>query len=139
MQFALIFGLLLYFLSQGVIEGWIWADAKRKNDNKLICADVNKGVGVFDYHLWRGLEMTGIAISTFSALPLGYEAIPIVIGTWGIGVFTYERMLCYVQYDHIFVENRGKFEFMGLKIKRSWYYDAAMLLGGISFLVVGLK
>ena len=51
--------IILYWFSEGVTEGYTWAKAKRRKENKLIHPNNGKN-GIMDYHGWRIFENLGI-------------------------------------------------------------------------------
>ena len=84
--------IIMYWLAEGVSEGWTWSTTERKKINKLIHPN-NHSNGIMDYHGWRILENLGIWGTVVTAFFLD---IPIKsffalgIGAWFIGAFCYE-------------------------------------------------
>ena len=128
--------MVTYWLSEGCTEGYTWAKAKRRKENKLIFGSITKGkrdgVGYLDYHAWRLGENIGMVGSIFSAfLFTSFCSLLLTfLGSWMIGYFVYERALNYVVTDNPFV-TKGPWKMMGIELPRSNTFDCC--LAGIGF------
>ena len=107
--------IIMYWACEGVTEGYTFASAKRKIDNKLIHPN-NGSNGIMDYHAWRIFENLGIWGTVFSA--------------WLIGTFCYEANLNHVYYDKIWKPVDYKWHIFG--------YDIPWFGGKKSLILVGL-
>ena len=119
--------IIMYWLAEGVSEGWTWSTTERKKINKLIHPN-NHSNGIMDYHGWRILENLGIWGTVVTAFFLD---IPIKsffalgIGAWFIGAFCYECSLNYVNKGTMYKPVDYKWHILGYDIpwwggKRIW-------------------
>ena len=110
--------IIMYWLAEGVSEGWTWSTTERKKINKLIHPN-NHSNGIMDYHGWRILENLGIWGTVVTAFFLD---IPIKsffalgIGAWFIGAFCYECSLNYVNKGTMYKPVNYKWHILGYDI-----------------------
>ena len=135
--------MVTYWLSEGCTEGYTWAKAKRRKENKLIFGSITKGkrdgVGYLDYHAWRLGENIGMVGSIFSAFLFTsfWSLLLTFLGSWMIGYFVYERALNYVVNDNPFIE-KGPWKMMGIEIPRSNAFDWAVAGIGLGLIVLSI-
>ena len=87
--------IIMYWACEGVTEGYTFASAKRKIENKLIHPN-NGSNGIMDYHAWRIFENLGIWGTVFSAFLMVTSLksfILLGVGSWLIGTFCYEAIM----------------------------------------------
>lgn len=116
-----VFGLFLYFFSEGITEGLSFSGSTR----------TRKVLG-FDYHSWRYGELLGIGIITEIVFGL-----LTTLGFLFLFSFIYERMLQYAQGDG-FWALAGTYRLMGLRVKWSWTIDIGRLIIGALLLYFGI-
>jgi len=130
-------GLLLYFIGEGLTEGFTWANFDRRLKNRLIQHHWKGcGKGIFCYHSVRVcLENFGQLLFIFG-LYIGTINLNFlfILSRIFIGVFIYERFFNYVVYNKIFPQ-KGNYKIFNLEIKQSPIYDILVFLTGILIVV----
>jgi hypothetical protein len=119
--------IIMYWLAEGVSEGWTWSTTERKRTNKLIHPN-NWSNGIMDYHGWRILENLGIwgTVVTAFFLDISVQSFFLLgIGAWFIGAFCYECSLNYVNKGTMYKPVGYKWHILGYDIpwwggKRIW-------------------
>ncbi len=86
--------LIIYLITRGVIEGWVWYS--RDNDNK----DPKELISYNSYHHWRLVESFTIFIIACFVFP----SITTAIGSWLIGLTIYERLIVFVSHDNFWLK-----------------------------------
>ena len=135
--------MVTYWLSEGCTEGYTWAKAKRRKENKLIFGSITKGkrdgVGYLDYHAWRLGENIGMVGSIFSAFLFTniWSLLLTFGGSWMVGYFVYERALNYVCLGSPFA-SKGPWKMMGIELPRSNTFDCAVAIIGLSLVVLSI-
>ena len=153
----IIFGffILLYHISEGATEGYIWMKPAARRENPIITPN--------SYHTWRLLENIGIAGMVLTVLVFVFVIIMKVeelenindsailyillkstlsrlieqliyfgIGMWFIGYFAYERVLMYVSTGKFFKERGHIYHLLGIDIPRYPWQDFTLLgIGGL--------
>ena len=143
LELSFLWFMVVYWLSEGCTEGYTWAKAKRRKENKLIFGAIHKGkrdgVGYLDYHAWRLGENIGMVGSIFSAfLFTSFWSLSLTfLGSWMIGYFVYERALNYVVTDDPFVI-KGPWKMMGIEIPRSNAFDWAVAGIGLGLVILSI-
>ncbi len=114
--------IVLYWIAEGVSEGFTWANPKRKKENLLIVHQMNErlgGAGLMDYHGWRILENLGIwgtvIIAFFLDIPLK-DFLLLGSGSWLIGTCLYEFALNHVNNGTIWKPYDFKWHILGYDI-----------------------
>ena len=115
--------IILYWFSEGVSEGWTWANKTRQKKNKLICLHMGKGhAGMFDYHAWRIFENLGIWGTVIIGFLMGGYDVSfkkfffLGLGAWLIGTCLYEFALNYVNKNTIWKPIDFKWHILGYDI-----------------------
>ena len=124
--------IIMYWACEGVTEGYTFASAKRRKENKLIHPN-NGNNGIMDYHAWRIFENLGIWGTVFSAFLMITSLksfILLGVGSWLIGTFCYEANLNHVFYGVIWKPVDYKWHIFG--------YDIPWFGGKKSLILVGL-
>jgi len=131
--------MVTYWLSEGCTEGYTWAKAKRRKENKLIFGSITDGVGYLDYHAWRLGENIGMVGSIFSAFLFSsfWSLLLTFLGSWMIGYFVYERALNYVVTNDPFVI-KGPWKMMGIEIPRSNAFDWVVAGIGLGLVILSI-
>tara|TARA_Y100000310_G_scaffold65765_1_gene61215 strand:- start:1198 stop:1641 length:444 start_codon:yes stop_codon:yes gene_type:complete len=119
--------IIMYWLAEGVSEGWTWSTTERKKTNKLIHPN-NHSNGIMDYHGWRILENLGIwgTVVTAFFLDIPIKSFFLLgIGAWFVGAFCYECSLNYVNKGTMYKPVDYKWHILGYDIpwwggKRIW-------------------
>ena len=131
--------MLVYGLATGAREGYTWASAQRRGDNRLIEGRRGDGHGALDYHGWRTVEQAGVLGAIVSTYFLGkadtgkMKLARTILGSALVSYFVYERALNYVVTGEYFPK-KGPYHEMGMKIPRSQWFDAAAGLTGVYLL-----
>ena len=110
--------IIMYWLAEGVSEGWTWSTTERKKINKLIHPN-NHSNGIMDYHGWRILENLGIwgTVVTAFFLDISVQSFFLLgIGAWFIGAFCYECSLNYVNKGTMYKPVNYKWHILGYDI-----------------------
>ena len=110
--------IIMYWLAEGVSEGWTWSTTERKKINKLIHPN-NHSNGIMDYHGWRILENLGIwgTVVTAFFLDISIQSFFLLgIGAWFIGAFCYECSLNYVNKGTMYKPVNYKWHILGYDI-----------------------
>ena len=110
--------IIMYWLAEGVSEGWTWSTKLRKRTNKLIHPN-NHSNGIMDYHGWRILENLGIwgTVVTAFFLDISVQSFFLLgIGAWFIGAFCYECSLNYVNKGTMYKPVNYKWHILGYDI-----------------------
>lgn len=155
----------LYWCAEGMIQGWIWADNNRRDNNPLIIGnkgtwDPNAGSKIlyffkppWDFHFVRILEVAGIfgamlfsVLATFSAFTYGmsmttflWKWFVLVVGSGLCGAAFYEMLLNYVNNGVVFKEEDYRWHIGGFSVPWPTGYFGLMtlFLVGIGVMVVG--
>jgi len=135
LMISFILAVILYWLAEGVTEGYTWAGQKQRLFNKLIHPNAAHN-GLMDYHAWRILENVGIWGAVMLAMLIGPSAFWPGIGAWFIGLFLYEASLNYVCSLTMYKETGWKWHILGYNIpwftgKKIW----AFVVIGITILI----
>tara|TARA_R100000908_G_scaffold55644_2_gene30954 strand:+ start:379 stop:831 length:453 start_codon:yes stop_codon:yes gene_type:complete len=135
--------IVLYWVSEGVSEGYTWATKTRKKKNKLICTHMGKGdAGMFDYHAWRIFENMGIwgAVIIAFCLNISFNKFFLLgLGSWLIGTCLYEFALNYVNKNTIWKPIDFKWHILGYDIP--WWGGKRVLalpVAGLIVLIYGI-
>ena len=139
----LIFFVLLYHISEGATEGYIWADEIQRQVNCIIKGSAS-GNGIFDYHGWRFFETVGIIGTVLTYYRVWYHNFGIwmfwmFIGSWLSGYFFYERILNLVVNGSIFKPEGWIFGIFGFEIPRYFWQDILLLIIGVSLIIYGIN
>jgi hypothetical protein len=98
--------IILYWISEGVTEGYTWASQKQRLANKLIHPNAAHN-GLMDYHGWRLFENIGIwgavIIAYFTDMG-AFNFFTLGIGAWFVGASLYEMALNYIV--SVFIKTR---------------------------------
>lgn len=152
-EILFVAAILWYWFSEGLTEGYTWAHGSRDEDRRRRCR-TNKlitghhgddGVGVWGYHMWRMLgENGGIAGALIMTALIFYLETTtlwqyglLLLGSWMIGYFAYERALCYVYRGNAWA-SRDRYHFWKFSIKRSNLFDDIVLMVGMALVAVGI-
>ncbi len=137
-EIALVLSLILNQTAQGFIEGWIWADKKRKVKNPYIVVLKDRGNGFLDYHAWRLVENVGQLSAVVSAFYVGdLMSLALAgVGGWLMANFFYERALNIVDFGEWFPQ-KPLYKLMGIEIPHKPWRDWVILALGIG-IVSGL-
>jgi hypothetical protein len=124
---------------QGILEGWIWASPERRINNKIICGNKGTGAnGIIDYHAWRLLEELCILCGIYGGYKYsGNHFWSILIGSWYLGVFLYERLLNHIVFDDCW-HNKPYFNLMGYNLPSGNIRDWMYLAIGIIFYCIAI-
>ena len=130
----------LYWLTEGVTEGYTWASHTRRITNKLIHPN-NKSNGLMDYHGWRIFENICIwgSVIIASFLNISLKSFFLIgTGAWLIGTFCYECALNYVDTGTIYKPTNYKCYVLGYNIpwisgKSLWI----LFIAGLIVLIIG--
>tara|TARA_S200000501_G_C20503873_1_gene603855 strand:- start:34 stop:495 length:462 start_codon:yes stop_codon:yes gene_type:complete len=138
--------IILYWFSEGVSEGWTWANKTRQKKNKLICLHMGKGhAGMFDYHAWRIFENLGIWGTVIIGFLMGGYDVSfkkfffLGLGAWLIGTCLYEFALNYVNKNTIWKPIDFKWHILGYDIP--WWGGKRVLalpVAGLLVLIYGI-
>ena len=128
----LIFFVLLYHISEGATEGYIWADEAQRLTNPIIKGFAS-GEGLFGYHSWRFIENVGI-IGTV----LSFRNIWVFVGSWMAGYFFYERVLNFVVDGTVLKPEGWLFGMFGFEIPRYFWQDLMLLTVGVILIIEGV-
>lgn len=149
--FIIIFE-LLYWCSEGLIQGWIWVNPQRRDNNGLIVGNkkIFEGMSTrerikwafklpWDFHFVRVFEIIGIIgfgvsskLSHMSFMKWGI----IVIGTGFIGAAFYEALLNYVNTGKIYKDKGWRFKIGGTSFPWPTGYLGLALLIIIGLLIL---
>lgn len=135
-------GIILYFMGQGMTQGFTFSTPKRRKENKLIRNQYKRRdnqKGFFSYHavrvLMQNLGMAFVVIGTFFIKVTFLRFTWWVIG-WGlIGLFLYERFFNAVSYGILFPK-KDDYDLKKISFKRTWKQDVIALLIGIGLLIL---
>ena len=86
----LLTGLFLYWLANGLTEGYQYASLDQRKNNILI-----HETGFLDYHSWRLIENAGVLIA-IGGMAISQVDIKALIGAWLVGWFVYDTSFAYV-------------------------------------------
>ena len=146
-EILFLVSMVVYWISEGCTEGYTWAKSIRRKKNKLIFgamkAGKKSGSGVLDYHSWRLGENVGIVGSIASAFLMGLsnsgycDLMLVLLGSWMVGYFLYERSLNYVCLGKAFA-NKGPWKMMNFSLPRSNAFDWGVLIVGLVMFWFGL-
>lgn len=94
-QILLFISTMMYWIGEGVTEGFTWSNSDVRINNKIVYSEWAKShgksvKGKFGYHAWRNLELFGIfgMIAFFN-----WDLMWFYAGSTLISWFTYQRML----------------------------------------------
>ena len=133
--------IILYWFSEGVTEGYTWANAKRRKENKLIHPNNGKN-GIMDYHGWRIFENLGIwgtVITAYFMKPCCDVPVKsfflLGVGAWLIGTFCYEAALNHIYYGKIWKPVDYKWHIFGKDIP--WFGGKkSLILVGVGLIII---
>jgi len=129
-----IFLVVLYWLAEGITEGYSWASVSERRSNILIHSNGGTN-GLLDYHAWRLLENIGIWGTVVLAMFLGTSAFWPGIGAWLLGVCFYDLSLNYVASGNLFKEAGWKWHILGYNVP--WLTGTwNLVIGAIGMLIV---
>jgi len=119
LEILFVLCIVLYWVAEGVTEGFTWASHDQRTVNKLI--HLNNGTnGLMDYHGWRLFENIGIwgavIIAFFIDLPI-LSFFLLGVGAWLIGTALYEMALNHVNTGSIYKTNDFRWHIFGKDIR----------------------
>ena len=130
--------IFMYWFAEGATEGYTWADSEPRLENVIIKGG-SEGAGILDYHSWRFLEVLGTHGAILIAILFGLSRSSFIytgIGSMLVGMFTYERVLNYVNSGSIFKPPGWIFYIGGIEIPRYFWQDLILL--GVGLVLIGL-
>jgi len=157
MQFFFALAILWRWIGEATTEGYTWANRIDRMNNKFIKPGIHDdpnykdAKGAFSYHTWRAAaEDFGIVcmvifestLAIFMVLVYGLnpgtiyvgilKIVGIFLGVSGIGIFIYERIFNYINYDKLFPKKGTWDVFNGrFQIPRKPWHDWAILTLGV--------
>ncbi len=131
--------IIMYWLAEGVSEGFTWSSDDRKRNNKLITSR-QRDTSLMDYHAWRIFENVGIwgtvVTAYFLDIPIK-SFFALGIGAWFIGAFCYECSLNYVNKGTMYKPVNYKWHILGYNIP--WWGGKKIFILPVIGLVVILS
>ena len=130
----------LYWFAEGATEGYTWASTDQRMEN-IIIKGASEGNGVLDYHGWRFLEILGTHGAILIVILFGLGKLEYIysgLGSMLAGMFTYERVLNYVNNGTAFKPPGWIFYIAGIEIPRYFWQDLGLLVIGLGLIGLGI-
>ena len=70
MKYLTIVIILLYFIANGAVEGYKWADSEQRMENYIMKGGA-EGNGILDYHSLRAFELGFVLFASIVMLGVG--------------------------------------------------------------------
>ena len=127
--------ILMYWIGEGVTEGYTWADAKRRYENKLVHPN-HANNGLMDYHAWRIVEVLGIVGACLTGMAGGLALFQVGVSAYFIGITLYGFALNHVDNGTIYKDPSWRYHLLGHDLpslsagKRIWTF----LIAGVIIL-----